>query len=116
MYWTIILFFVGFFILIRGANWLIGGASSIAKRFNISNWIIGVAIVGIGTSIPEFGITLASVFKGEWSIGLGTIIGSNTFNILLILGLVAILNPIQAKRQWVKKDLTMNFLAVVVAL
>ncbi|HXK40838.1 MAG TPA: calcium/sodium antiporter [Candidatus Paceibacterota bacterium] len=112
---TLVLFVIGFFILIKGADFLIDGATSVAKRFNISNWIIGMTVVGIGTSIPEFSITLLSALGGEADIGLGTIIGSNTFNILLILGLSAAVFPLTAKPVWITKDLVMNIYAVLAA-
>jgi len=90
MAFTIFLFFIGFYILIKGANFLVDGASSIAKFFNVPSFVIGLVIVGIGTSIPEFAITLVDHITGAGDIGLGTIIGSNTFNILFILGITAL--------------------------
>jgi len=111
---SILFFLIGFFILIKGAGVLVSGASSIARIFNISNWFIGVVIVGIGTSIPELSINIASVFNGN-TIGLGTIIGSNTFNILFILGLSSLFYPIAMKREWVLKDFIFNILAIVAA-
>jgi len=111
---ALLLFFVGFFILIKGANYLVSGARSVASVFNASPWFIGLVIVGIGTSIPEFSINVASVFNGNM-IGLETIIGSNTFNILFILGISAILSPIALKRIWVRRDLTLNILAILAA-
>jgi cation:H+ antiporter len=110
----LILFFIGFYILIKGASILVRGAVSIARLFNISNWFIGVVIVGIGTSIPEFSINIASVFNGS-TIGLGTIIGSNTFNILFILGFSAIFFPIQMKKEWVFKDFLLNIVSILAA-
>lgn len=109
------LFAIGFFILIKGADFLIDGATSIAKRLNISSWIIGITIVGVGTSIPEFSITFLEALKGEARIGLGAILGSNTFNILFILGLSAMVMPIQAKPHWVKKELAVNIYAILIA-
>ena len=111
---SLILFFIGFYILIKGAKTLVNGAVSVARIFNISNWFIGVVIVGIGTSIPELSINLASVFNGN-TIGLGTIIGSNTFNILFILGISALFYPILMKKEWVLKDFVFNILAVIIA-
>jgi cation:H+ antiporter len=109
----IVLFFVGFYILIKGARILVRGAISMSRIFGLSKWFIGVAIVGIGTSIPEFAINLASTFNGQ-SIGLSTIIGSNTFNILFILGLSAIFMPIVMEKNWIK-DIWLNLFAIVVA-
>jgi cation:H+ antiporter len=110
---SLILFFVGFYVLIKGAKTLVDGAVSVARIFNISNWFIGVVIVGIGTSIPELSINLASVFNGG-TIGLGTIIGSNTFNILFILGISALFYPILMKKEWVLRDFLLNILSVVI--
>jgi len=115
MFETLTLFVIGFFILIKGADFLIDGATSVARRLNISNWIIGVTIVGIGTSIPEFSITFFDALKGNAGIGLGTVIGSNTFNILFILGLAAMILPLSVKPTWVKKDLMINVYAVLVS-
>jgi cation:H+ antiporter len=109
----LILFIVGFYILIKGARILVRGAISMAKIFGLSKWFIGIAIVGIGTSIPEFAVNLASTFNGQ-SIGLSTIIGSNTFNILFILGLSAIFMPIKMEKSWTK-DFWFNFLAIIIA-
>lgn len=110
---NIILFLIGFYILIRGSDILIDGGRSIARWLNISSWVIGITIVGIGTSIPEFSITLLDALNGEAALGFGTIIGSNTFNILLILGLVAIIYPITVQRRWVWEELTTNVFAVL---
>ncbi|PIP86765.1 sodium:proton exchanger [Candidatus Campbellbacteria bacterium CG11_big_fil_rev_8_21_14_0_20_44_21] len=109
----IILFAIGFYILIKGAQILIRGASSMARIFGLSPWFVGIAIVGIGTSIPELSINLASVWNGQ-GIGLSTIIGSNTFNILAILGLSALFSPIMTRDSWVK-DIWFNLLAITIA-
>lgn len=111
---SLILFGLGFYILIKGAKFLVRGAVSVANIFEVSSWFIGVVVVGIGTSIPEFSINIASVFDGN-NIGLTTIIGSNIFNILVILGLAAILYPITISREWFFKDFPINVLAVAVA-
>lgn len=111
---TLLLFCVGFFILIKGANWLVSGARSIARVFEVSPWFVGLVIVGIGTSIPEFSINVASVFNGQ-TIGLETIIGSNTFNILVILGVAALVTPIVLRRTWVVRDLLCNIGAIAIS-
>lgn len=110
---TLSLFFIGFFFLIKGASILVNAARFLAKYFRLSPWFIGMVIVGIGTSIPEFSINIAAAFK-ETSIGIGTIIGSNTFNILVILGLSALVAPITFRRVWVARDLPINLAAIVV--
>lgn len=113
MFFTLLLFFSGFYILIKGAHFLIDGCSSLARRFNISNIVIGLLIAGIGTSIPEFSISFLANLSGQGDIGLGTIIGSNTFNILFILGVSALFFPITLKKEWVERDLTWNVIAVI---
>lgn len=108
-------FFAGFYILVKGAGFLIDGSSSLARRFHISNIVIGLVIVGIGTSIPEFSISFIANLSGEGAIGLGTIIGSNTFNILFVLGLSALIFPLRLKKIWVDRDLIWNVIAVLAA-
>ncbi len=110
----ILFFSVGFLILVKGSSILIDGASSLARLFKVSSWIIGVIIVGIGTSIPEFSINLASVFR-QADIGVGTIVGSTTFNILFVLGTAAIISPLAMRPAWVKKDFAIAALAILVA-
>ncbi|MBI1982413.1 MAG: calcium/sodium antiporter [Candidatus Levybacteria bacterium] len=110
-----LLFIIGFIILIKSADILIKGASSFANRLRVTSWLIGVTIVGIGTSIPEFTITVFSAIRGTFDIGLGTIIGSNTLNLLFILGICAIIRPLVLKKDWILKGLPPNILSVAVA-
>lgn len=112
MFFQILIFFAGFYILIKGANFLVDGATTLARIFNISNIIIGLVIVGIGTSIPEFAVSFLANLTDKGGIGLGTIIGSNTFNILFILGISALIYPLVLKKDWVERDLTWNVIAV----
>src|SRR3989338_4237413 len=107
-----ILFLVGFYILIKGSGFLIDGASSLSRKFNIPPFVIGLVIVGIGTSIPEFAVTFIANLTEEQSIGLGTVIGSNIFNLLFILGAVSVIFPIAMKSSWVFRDLTWNMVSV----
>lgn len=113
---SIVLFVIGFILLIKGAGILIDGASSIAKRLKVSTWVVGLLIVGIGTSLPELIIVLLANLEGVSDISLGVIIGSNTFNIFLILGLAAIICPLTFKKEWVEHDLPMNFFAVFIVI
>lgn len=109
------LFLAGFFLLIKGSDWIIDGASSIAKKLNLSTWLIGLTVVGIGTSIPELVVALFGNLGGAENIALGTIIGSNTFNLLFILGICALITPLAMKRSWVHLDLPVNVLSVAAA-
>ena len=110
---TFILFFVGFYILIKAANVLVDSASWIASHFKISSLIIGLLVVGVGTSIPEFSVTfLSNLLAGKSAVGLGAVVGSNTFNILFILGFAAIVRPIVFRKEWIEEDLWWNVFAV----
>ncbi len=110
-----LLFLIGFYILIKGADFLTEGASILARKLNVSEIVIGLVIVGIGTSIPEFATTLISNLTNKESIGLGTVIGSNIFNILFILGISAIIKPLIFKKQWVDREMLWNILAIAIS-
>ena len=95
----IILILVGFVMLIKGADILVDGASAIAKKLRISEIIIGLTIVSIGTSMPELFVSTTSALQGASDISIGNVIGSNICNLLLILGLSAIIHPIKFQKQ-----------------
>ena len=109
-------FIVGIFLTLLGASWLVEGASGIAKRFNVSEFVIGVCIVGIGTSMPELTVSLLGSIKGSAGIAIGNITGSNMFNTLLILGVTALINPIQFTKDNLRRDMHLNTMATVVLL
>lgn len=95
---NILLIVVGFVLLIVGADLLVRGSSNIAKRFHIPEMIIGLTIVAIGTSMPELVVTISSAYKGATDLIIGNAIGSNIFNLLLILGITAALRPIKLEK------------------
>ncbi len=113
---TYILFIVGFIFLVKGADYLVEGSSSIAKRIGVSDLVIGLTIVSLGTSAPELLVNIIASFKGNADIGMGNIIGSNISNILLILGISAIIYPLQIKKQTTWKEIPMNILAGIMLL
>ena len=108
------LFIIGFFLLIKGADFLIDGSASIAKRLKISSIVIGLTIVAFGTSAPEFIVNIFASIQGNTEIAIGNILGSNIANILLILGISAIIYPITAKKNTVLKEIPLSLLAAVV--
>ncbi|MGV8945519.1 MAG: calcium/sodium antiporter [Lutibacter sp.] len=110
---TYILFIIGFFILIKGASLLVDGSASIAKRFKISNIVIGLTIVAFGTSTPEFIVNIFASAKGNTEIAIGNILGSNIANILLILGISAIIYPLATKKNTVWKEIPLGLLAAI---
>lgn len=92
------LFVVGFVFLIKGADLLVEGASSIGKKFNVSSLVIGLTIVSFGTSLPELLVNLVASYNNSPDIGVGNVLGSNIANILLILGISAMINPLPITR------------------
>lgn len=111
---TIILMLVGLILLLIGANYLTEGSSAIAKRFGISEFVIGLTIVGIGTSTPELVVSLISTINGTTDIAIGNILGSNLFNIMMILGITALIRPIRIEKNTLSRDIPFSLLAAVV--
>jgi len=111
---TYILFFVGFLALIKGADLLVDGASSLANRLGISALVIGLTVVAFGTSAPELAVNILASLNNSTDIAIGNILGSNIVNILLILGVSAIIYPLAVKRGTVWKEIPFALLAVVV--
>lgn len=109
-----VLFPLGFFLLIKGADMLVDGAAAIALQFHVSELVIGLTIVSFGTSAPELVVNLAASFNDNPTIAIGNIIGSNIANILLILGVAAILYPLSVKGNTVWKEVPLSMLAVAV--
>ncbi|WP_233897054.1 calcium/sodium antiporter [Tenacibaculum piscium] len=95
LYKIILFLVIGGFCLWLGSEWLIEGATSLAKNMGVSDAIIGVTVVSVGTSVPELAASIIAVLKKEKAISLGNLIGSNVFNILAVLGITAIITPIQ---------------------
>lgn len=100
----------GLALILLGANWLVDGSSSIAKKSGISEFVIGLTIVGIGTSAPEMVVSFLSAFQGKADMAIGNIIGSNIFNTLTILGVTAIIAPITITKSNLKKDIPLNII------
>ena len=109
-------FVAGIVLVIMGADWLTKGASALARRFNMSELLIGLTIVAIGTSLPEFVISTGSAIKGSSGIALGNIIGSNIFNGMFILGVTALLCPIKFNAKMLTREIPFNLLASIVLL
>ena len=109
----IILLIVGFVALILGANWLVNGATSVGIRAKLSPLIIGLTIVAFGTSLPEMIVNMFSCAKGSPGLAIGNIIGSNTMNILLILGISALIWPIDVSRISIRRDIPVGFVATL---
>ena len=109
----LILLIVGFVALIFGANWLVNGATSVGVRAKLSPLIIGLTIVAFGTSLPEMIVNVFSCAKGSPGLAIGNIIGSNTMNILLILGVSSMIWPVDVSRVSIRRDIPVGFLATL---
>lgn len=112
------IFFIvaGFVFLIKGADWLVGGASGLAKKHNVSDLVIGLTIVAFGTSAPELVVnSIASVDKHS-DIVFGNIIGSNNFNLFFILGTVALIFPVTVQRSMIRKEIPFSLVITVLVL
>ncbi len=112
----VLLLATGLAILIKGADLLISGASGLARRAGISDMVIGLTVVALGTSLPELTINLLASAKGASGITMGNVVGSNITNILLILGISAIMRPLSISRDFVRKEIPLNFLATAILL
>ena len=94
----IIFIFLGFFLLIKGADYLVDGGSELARKFHIPTIIIGLTIVAIGTSMPELMVSSTASIEGHSDLSIGNIVGSNIANLFLILGICAIIQPLKFQR------------------
>ena len=104
----------GMALLVKGADWIIDGASELAKKFNVSPLVIGMTVVAFGTSFPEFVVNIFSALNGSTDLALGNIVGSNIANILLILGVIAFLRPPKVSQSTIWKEIPMSLLAAVI--
>lgn len=111
---TILLLIAGFGILIKGADFLVNGASSLAKKLNISNITIGLTVVSMGTSAPELVVNVISSINGNTDATFGNVIGSNNFNMLFILGVAGVICPLVVQRTTVKYEIPLSLLAPVI--
>ena len=109
-----LLLVLGLVMVVYGANFMVDGASALAKRYQIPNIVIGLTIVAFGTSAPELAISAYSALTGNSEIALGNLIGSNIANILLILGITAVIYPLTILRNTVQKEIPLSVLAAVV--
>lgn len=116
MFSAILLLLLGLGVLILSAEWLVRGAASVSRKAGISELAIGLTVVAFGTSMPEMIVNIFAAIRGSADIGIGNIIGSNIFNILVILGLTAVIQPIKVKTSTAWKEIPFALLAVFLVL
>ena len=112
----ILLLLAGLALIVFGAEVLVEGASSIARKAGISEFVIGLTIVGFGTSCPELVVSLTGAIEGNADISIGNVIGSNIFNVLLILGLTALFSPIKVTDNNRKRDIPIVLIVTLLLL
>jgi len=116
-WWVAAMFIiVGFVALVKGADWLVDGASAVAKRFGISDLVIGLTVVAFGTSMPEFVVNMVSVAEGSTDLALTNILGSNIINTFVILGLTALVYPIASQKRSRDFDIPLSIIAGIFVL
>ena len=106
----ILLLVVGFALLIKGADWLVDGASSVASHLKVSKLLVGLTIVAFGTGAPELAVSFSSLISGSTDILVGNVVGSNIINVLLLIGIAAVILPIKVKKDTVSKELPLLLL------
>ncbi len=112
----VILLLIGLGLIVLGADWLVDGASSVARRMGVSEFVIGLTIVGFGTSCPELVVSLTGALEGNSAISLGNVVGSNIFNILFILGLTSVILPVSMTDKNRRRDIPICLAATTVLL
>lgn len=111
---SLIIIIAGFVLLIKGADWLVTGSSALAKKYNISDLVIGLTIVSFGTSAPELVVNSVASFQQHSDIVFGNVLGSNIVNLFLILGITGLVNPILVHTNTVWKEIPVSVFAVMV--
>lgn len=110
----LLLLAVGFVMLIKGADWFVDGASKIADKFGIPQLVIGLTIVAMGTSAPEAAVSINSALKGNAGITIGNVVGSNIMNVLVILGLTAVIRAIAVKKSTIRYEIPFTIIITLV--
>lgn len=113
---TYIILIVGFALLIKGADYFVKGASSIAAALRVSPLLIGLTIVAFGTSSPEATVSIAAALEDSAGVAIGNVVGSNIFNITLVVGITALLNPIAVQSETIRKEIPFTLLAGIALL
>lgn len=105
---------IGFALLVKGADYFVDGASSVARKLHIPVFVIGLTVVAFGTSAPELAVSVTAALKGSNDIAIGNVVGSNIFNLLVVLGCSAAICPMAVEKGMVKRDYPLSILAAVV--
>ena len=113
---SVVILIIGFALLVKGADFFVEGASDIARKLGIPSIVIGLTIVALGTSLPELAVSLTAALKGSNDIALGNVTGSNIMNLLVVVGLAAVIRPMHVNRSVLKRDYVMSLLMTLLML
>ena len=113
MFLDILQLVAGIIMILNGANALVDNSSIVARKFGISEFVIGIVIIGIGTSLPELTVSLMSAFQGKGDMAIGNVVGSNIFNTFMILGVTALISPIKFENNNIRKDVPYGVIAAL---
>ena len=116
MIWEIVLIVIGFIFLVKGADLLVKAATSIAKKFGLSEMLIGLTIVAVGTSLPEIFITITSAADGHSDLIIGNAIGSCICNFLFVIGICSLVRPVKFDNRIIKRHLPISMIAMLLLL
>ena len=108
---NIVLLLVGLGLILAGASLLTDGAAALAQRFRVPEFIVGLTVVAIGTSTPELVVSVLSALGGQSDIAVGNVVGSNLFNVFVILGVCALIRPLALSRSNIRRDIPFGFVA-----
>ena len=112
----ILLLIVGLGLILAGANFLTDGSAAVAQRFRVPEFIIGLTIVAVGTSTPELVVSVLSAAAGNGDVAIGNVVGSNLFNVFLILGVCALIQPLPLTRSNIRRDIPFGMAASLILL
>lgn len=112
-FWTWVLLLFGFVLLMKGADFLVEGSVAVAEKLRIPSLIIGLTIVAFGTSCPELSVSLTAAIEGQNALAYANVVGSNIFNLLVVVGLSAVLSPMAVKKSMVKTELPISLVLAV---
>ena len=113
---SVIWLIIGLILILVGANMLTDGASAVAKRWGVSDLVVGLTVVAFGTSAPELAISVVSAINGNAGLAIGNVVGSNIFNVLVIIGVTALCSPIRIDRSIMTTDIPMVILSALALL
>lgn len=108
----VVILLIGFVILIKGADWLVNGASALARKYNVSDLAIGLTVVAFGTSAPELVVNVFAAFQNHQDIAFGNVIGSNNFNLFMILGIAGLISPLRVQSSTISREIPLSFIAI----